>query len=64
MVKNTSAKQDMWVQFLARDGPLEKEMATYSSSIAWEIPSTEEPDGLQSTGSQASLSMGFSRQGY
>ena len=44
--------------------PRPKEMTTYSSILAWKIPWTEEPDGLQSMGSQASLSMGFSRQGY
>ena len=64
MVKNTSAKQEMWVQSLTWDDPLEKEKATYSSILAWEIPWTEEPDGLQSMESQDSLSMGFSRQGY
>ena len=35
-----------------REGPLEKEMATHSSTLAWEIPWTEEPGGLQSMGSQ------------
>ena len=37
---------------LDREDPLEKEMATHSSTLAWEIPWTEEPGGLQSTGSQ------------
>ena len=37
---------------LDQEGPLEKEMATYSSTLAWEIQRTEEPDGLQSMGSQ------------
>ena len=37
---------------LGREDPLEKEMATHSSSLAWRIPWTEEPGGLQSTGSQ------------
>ena len=36
----------MWVQSLGREGPLEKEMATHSSIVAWEIPGTEEPGGL------------------
>ena len=40
--------QDMWVQSLAQEDPLEKEMATYSSILAWEIPWTEEHGGLQS----------------
>ena len=38
MVKNLLAKQEMWVQSLRREDPLEKEMATHSSIIAWEIP--------------------------
>ena len=44
--------QDMWVQSLGQEDPLEKEMATYSSILAWEIPWTEEPGGLQSIRSQ------------
>ena len=40
------------VQFLGREDPLEKEMATHSSTLAWKIPWTEEPGGLWSTGSQ------------
>ena len=40
------------VQFLGEEDPLEKEMATHSSILAWEIPWTEEPGGLQSMGSQ------------
>ena len=52
MVKNLPAKQEMQVQSLGSEHPLEKEMATYSSILAWEIPQTEEPGGLQSTGSQ------------
>ena len=40
------------VWFLGREDPLEKEMATYSSTLAWRIPWTEDPGGLQSTGSQ------------
>ena len=42
----------MRVQSLGWEDPLEKEMATHSSSLAWEIPWTEEPDGLQSMGLQ------------
>ena len=38
MVKNLLAKQEMWVQSLRREDPLEKEMATHSSILAWEIP--------------------------
>ena len=44
--------QETWVQSLAWEDPLEKEMATHASILAWEIPSTEEPGGLQSVGSQ------------
>ena len=44
--------QETWVQSLGREDPLEKEMATHSSILAWRIPWTEEPGGLQSTGSQ------------
>ena len=42
--------QEMWVQALGLEDPLEKEMATHSSSLAWKIPWTEEPGGLQSCG--------------
>ena len=52
LVKNPPAMQDMWVQSLGQEDPLEKEMATHSSLLAWEIPSTEEPGGLQSMGLQ------------
>ena len=45
--------QEMQVQFLGLEDPLEKEMATHSSILAWEIPWTEEPEGLQSVGSQS-----------
>ena len=44
--------QEMWVRSLGLDDPLEKEMATYSSVLAWKVPWTEEPDGLQSMRSQ------------
>ena len=40
--------QEMWVQFLGGEDPLEGEMATHSSILAWKIPSTEQPGGLQS----------------
>ena len=55
MVKNppaTQETQEMWVWSLVWENPLEKEMATHSSILAWEIPWTEEPRGLQSTGLQ------------
>ena len=44
--------QDMQVQSLGREDPLEEEMATHSSIFAWKFPRTEEPSGLQSMGSQ------------
>jgi len=44
--------QETWVQALGQENPLEKEMATHSSILAWEIPWTEEPGRLQSMGSQ------------
>ena len=44
--------QEMRVQSLGGEDPLKKEMATHSSILAWEIPWTEQPGGLQSTGSQ------------
>ena len=42
--------EETWVQFLGRKDPLEEEMATHSSILAWKIPWTEEPRGLQSMG--------------
>ena len=45
--------QETQVQFLGQEDPLEKEVATHSSIVAWEIPWTEEPGGLQSMGSQS-----------
>ena len=44
--------QEMWVQSLGQEDPLEAGMATHSSILAWRIPWTEEPGGLQSMGSQ------------
>ena len=52
MVKNLPARQETWVGFLGRKDPLEEGMATHSSILAWRIPWTEEPGGLQSMGSQ------------
>ena len=52
MVKNLSVMQETWVQFLGSEEPLEKEMTTHSSILAWRIPWTEEHDGLQVMGSQ------------
>ena len=52
VVKNLPAVQETWVQFLGREDPLEKEMANHSSILAWEIPRTKEPGGLQSSSVQ------------
>ena len=52
MVKNLPAMQETQVQFLGQEDPLENEMATHSSILAWEILWTEEPVGLESVGSQ------------
>ena len=51
MVKHVPAMRETWVQSLGREDPLEKEMGTHSSILAWKIPWTEEPGGLQYTGS-------------
>ena len=52
MVKNPPVMLETWVWSLGQEDPLEKRMATHSSVLAWPIPWTEEPDGLQSMGSQ------------
>ena len=52
MVKNPPTMQETWVQSLSREDPLEKGMATHSSSFAWRISWTEEPGKLQFLGSQ------------
>ena len=57
MVKNPPANAgdtELWVRSLGRKDPLEKEMAAPSSILAWEIPRTEEPGGLQSMGHEES----------
>ena len=59
VVKNPPANagdQEMWVQSLGWEDPLKEEMATHSSILAWRIPWTEEPGGIQS--------MGLQRVGY
>ena len=53
-VKCLPAMWETWVRFLGREDPLGKEMAIHSSTLAWKIPWTEEPDRLQSMGSQKS----------
>ena len=52
MVKNPPAMPETRVQSLGCEDPLEKRMATHSSILAWRIPWTEKPNGLQSVGSQ------------
>ena len=51
-LKHLAAMWETWVRSLGQDDPLEKEMATHSSILAWRIPWTEEPGGLQSMVSQ------------
>ena len=53
MVKNQCAMQETQVQSLVQEDSLEKEMATHSSILAWEIPGTEQTGGLQSMGQEA-----------
>ena len=53
MVKRLPAMWETRVRFLGREDPLEKEMAIHSTTLAWKIPWTEEPDRLQSMGSQS-----------
>ena len=53
MLKNLLATQEIWFQSLGWEDPLEEGMATHSSALAWRIPWTEEPGGLQSMGSQS-----------
>ena len=52
VVKNPPVVQETEAQSLSQEDPLEKEMATHLSILAWEIPRTEEPGGLQSMGSK------------
>ena len=52
MVKGLSAMRETQVRFLGQEDPLEKEMAIHSSTLAWKIPWTNEPDRLQFMGSQ------------
>ena len=54
VVKNPPAMQETWVQSLGQEAPLEKETKTHSSNLAWKIPWTKEPGGLQSMGLQKS----------
>ena len=54
LVKNLPVVQETWVRSPGQEDPLEKEMATHFRILAWRIPWTEEPGGLQSMGSQES----------
>ena len=54
LVKNLPAMQETWVQYLGWEDPLEEEMATHSSILAWKIPWTEKCGGLQSMGCRKS----------
>ena len=54
LVKNLPAMEETRVQSLGQEDPLEKKMATHSTLLAWKIPWTEEPGGLQSMGLQES----------
>ena len=59
MVKRLpTTTQETWVQALGQEDLLEKEMATHSSVLAWRIPGTAEPGGLQSVGSQSRTWLG------
>ena len=51
-VKRLPAMRETWIQSLGQEDPLEKEMATHTSTLAWKISWMEEPGGLQSMGSQ------------
>ena len=53
MVKNLPVMWETWARSLGGEDPLEKGMATHSSILAWRIPRTEEPGGLQSMGSHS-----------
>ena len=57
MVKNPPAMQESRVQSLGRENPLEEEMATHSSILAWTLPWSEQPGGLQSMGPQKSRTL-------
>ena len=59
-----AAMQETHVQSLGQEDPLEKEMATHSSVLAWRIPWTEEPGGLQALHLSSLVSMGLQRGGH
>ena len=55
MVKNSPTMWETRVRSLSQEDPLEKGMATYSTPLAWRLPWTEEPGGLQSMGSESQI---------
>ena len=57
LVKNLPAMQETQVRFLGQEDTLEEGMATHSSTLAWRIPWTEEPGGLQAMGSQSQMQL-------
>ena len=59
MEENQPATQEMWGRSLGREDPLEKEMATHSSILAWKIPWTEEPGRIQSMESQSRTRLSY-----
>ena len=63
-IKRLPAMQGTWVESLGQEDPLEKEMATHSSTLAWKIPQMEEPGRLQMEESGRLLSMGSQRVGH
>ena len=61
-VKNMALMQKTWVHFLGQEDPLEKEMATHSSILAWRNPWTEEPGRVQFMGSQCQTQLNSAQQ--
>ena len=59
MVENMPVVQEIWVQSLSWEDPLEKEMATHSSILAWRIPQTEEPGGVTEPDTTEQLILSF-----
>ena len=64
LVKNLPAVWETWVQTLVWEDPLEEEMATHSSILAWRIQETEEPNGLQSMGLQSQTWLSIAHSVY
>ena len=64
VIKNLPEMQEIQVQSLGLQEPLEKEMAIHSNILAWRIPQTEGPGGLQSLGSQKELNITVTKQQF